>query len=68
MCCKCVDLTGESIDDELYMNGRYSFDSLLDDMVTVLVLDTSKNMVGELRDQRGLLICQDMFESLRGLV
>ncbi len=52
------------MDDELYMFGGYPLDGLLDDMVTILVFDTWEDMFFKLLDQLGLLIGQNVLESL----
>ena len=66
MSCKCCDLAGERIDDELDMLSRYSFDGFLDDVIAILVFDASENTVLKLLDKAGLLIGENMFESLQG--
>lgn len=52
------------MDDELYMLGGYPLNGLLDDMVTILVFDTWEDMFFKLLDQLGLLIGQNVLESL----
>ncbi len=59
-----MDLSSERMDDELYMFGGYPLDGLLDDMVTILVFDTWEDMFFKLLDQLGLLIGQNVLESL----
>jgi len=59
-----LDLSSERMDDELYMFGGYPLDGLLDDMVTILVFDTWEDMFFKLLDQLGLLIGQNVLESL----
>lgn len=57
-------MSSERMDDELYMLGGYPLDGLLNDMVTILVFDTWEDMFFKLLDQLGLLIGQNVLESL----
>lgn len=64
MSCQDVNLAPESFNDELDMLGRDSLDSLLNNMVAVLILDTLENISLKLFDEFCLLIRKDMFQSL----
>lgn len=66
MCCQTMYLSGERVNNELDMFCRDSLDSLLNNMITVLVLDTFEHMVFELFDQKSLLIGKDVLQSLSG--
>ena len=59
-----LDLAVESLDDELNVLGRNSLDGLLDHVIAILVLDTLQHVIVELFDERGLLINQNVLESL----
>lgn len=63
-----VYLVGKGVDDERNVLSRDPLDSLLNHMITVLVLDAFQNLVLELLDQAGLLIDQDVLEGLTNLV
>lgn len=65
MGCKGLNLTLECRDDELNVLRGNPLDGLLDHVVAILVLHTLENMTIKLFDQRGLLIGQDVFKSLR---
>ena len=65
--CVFTNFTLKCIDDELNVLRRHSFDRLLHHVVAVLVSDTSHNIMLKLLDQGGLLIGQNMFESLLGV-
>lgn len=64
MCSETVDLALESIDDELDVLRRDSFDSFLDNMVAILVSHTLKNMMFKFFNHGCLLVSQDMFQCL----
>jgi hypothetical protein len=59
-----VNLSSESIDDELNVFGWNTLDGFLNDVVTVLILDAFEDIGAEFLDEFGLLISKDMFESL----
>ncbi len=59
-----VDLTFESFDDELNVLSWHTFDSFLHNVIAVLVLDTLQNINLQLLDQFGLLISEDVLQSL----
>lgn len=59
-----MHLSGKSIDDELYVLCRDSLDSLLNNMVAILILDAFQHMVFQLFYEQRLLVCKDMFQSL----
>jgi len=59
-----VDLASEGLDDELNMFSRNSFDGFLDDVVSVLILDTLEDVRLEFLNKFSLLIREDMFKSL----
>lgn len=61
---KFVNLPLEGVDDELHMLGWNPFDSLLDDMVAVLVTHTAQHGWLQLLDHRCLLVGKDVFQSL----
>lgn len=61
---QCVNLVAKGRKDELNVFGVTSFDSLLDDMISVLVFDASNDVVFELVDQTGLLVVEDVIECL----
>ena len=63
-----LNMTGEGVDDELDMFSGYSFESFLDHMVPVLILDAFENVVLKFPNQLRLLVGQDVFQSLRTLV
>lgn len=66
MCCQTMYLSGESVNDELDMFCRHSLDSLLNNMIAVLVLDTFEHMIFQLFDQESLLIGKDVLQGLSG--
>lgn len=53
------------MDDELYMLGGDPLDGFLNDMITILVLDTMEDMFFKLFDQLRLLIGQNVLERLQ---
>jgi hypothetical protein len=59
-----VHLTSEGIDDELDVFCWDTLNGFLDDVVTILVLYAFENVGTKFLDKFGLLISQDMFESL----
>jgi hypothetical protein len=63
-----MHLTSESFDDELNMLSRYTLNGLLYDVIAVLIFDTFENIDLEFRSEFGLLIRENMFESLYMLV
>ena len=64
MRCQALHRSCEGIDDELYVLGWHPFNSLLNHMISVLVLYAFEHVVFELFDQLRLLVGQDMFERL----
>jgi hypothetical protein len=56
MSSKDVDLAPEGIDDELYVFSRYTLDSLLNNMVSILILDTLENISLQLFNELSLLV------------
>src|SRR5436305_9898825 len=64
MCGKPVDLICESVYDELDMLRRYTLDGLLNDVIAILVFDTFEYVSFELFDHTGLLVGQNVLESL----
>src|SRR2546421_8147749 len=64
MCGKSVDLICKSVYDELDMLCRHAFDGLLNDMIAILVFDTFEHVGFELFDHAGLLVGQNVLESL----
>lgn len=59
-----VDLVGESAKDEVNILGFATFDSFLNDMVAILVLDASYDVVFEFSNKCSLLIIEDVIEGL----
>jgi len=68
MCSKNVHLTSKSFDDELDMLCGYSLDGLLHDVIAILIFDTFEDIGLEFCNELGLLIGEDMLESLCFLV
>lgn len=64
MRCQNEYLSGKSANDELDMFCRDSLDSLLNDMIAVLVLDTFEHMIFQLFYQESLLVGKDMLQRL----
>jgi hypothetical protein len=62
---KALHLTLESLDNELDMFGRNALDSLLNDVVSILITDTCKDMIVQLLHQSSLLVRQDMLKCLK---
>lgn len=60
-----MNVACKGVDDELDMFSGYPFESFLDHMVSVLILDAFENVVLKFSNQLGLLTSQDMFQSLR---
>ena len=63
-----LHVTSEGVNDELDMFGGYSLESFLDHVVPVLILDAFEHVVLKFPDQLRLLVGQDVFQGLRGLV
>ena len=63
-----LNVTGERIDDKLDVFRRDSLESLLDHMISILILDAFENVVLKFSNQLGLLISQNVFQSLPRLV
>lgn len=61
-------MTSEGVNDELNMFSGYSLESFLDHMIPVLILDAFEDVVLKFPNQLSLLVGQDVFQSLRGLV
>ena len=59
-----LNVTGERVDDKLDVFRRDSLKSLLDHMISILILDTFQNVVLKFSNQLGLLISQNVFQSL----
>lgn len=68
MCSKNVHLTSKSFDDKLDVLRGYSLDGFLHDVIAVLIFDTFKDISLEFCNEFGLLIGEDMLESLCILV
>lgn len=64
---KDVDLAPEGIDHELNVLSWHTLDSLLHNVISILVLDTLKNIGLELFNELSLLIRQNVFKSLEKL-
>lgn len=67
MRCKSVDLTIERVDDKLNIFRWNSFNSLLNDVVAILVFYAFQNMPVKFLYQSSLLICEDMFKCLEAI-
>jgi hypothetical protein len=59
-----LNLTSESLENKRNVVSVATLDGLLDDMVSVLVLDTSQDVLFQFANQRCLLIIENMLESL----
>jgi hypothetical protein len=59
-----LNLTSESLENERYVVGVATLDGLLNDMISVLVLDASQNVLFQFANQWCLLIVEYMLESL----
>jgi hypothetical protein len=59
-----LDLARKGVDDELYVLGGYPFNSFLDHVIAILILDAFQHVVLKLFDQLRLLVCKDVFKSL----
>lgn len=59
-----VHLAPESFDDELDVLRWYSFDGFLHDVISVLIFDTLEDIGLEFCDEFGLLVGEDIFQSL----
>ncbi len=68
MCSKHMHLAFERFDDELDVLRWYSLDGLLHHVVAILILDTFEDVGLEFGHERGLLVRQDVLESLETLV
>lgn len=64
MRCQTMYLSGESVNNELDMFCRDSLDSLLNNMIAVLVLDTFEHIIFQLFYQESLLVGKDMLQRL----
>ena len=63
-----LNVTGERVDDKLYVFRRNSLESLLDHMISILILDTFEDVVLKFSNELRLLIGQNVFQSLPRLV
>lgn len=63
--CQRMHLVGEGIYDEVNVFGRNALDGFLNDMIPVLILDTLEDVALQLFNQLGLLVDEDVLESLR---
>jgi len=61
---KSTNLSVNGVEDELHASGIETLDGLLDDMVAVLVLDTSQDMRFQFLNKLGLLIAENVLQSL----
>lgn len=68
MCGQTVNLSRESIYDELNMFCWYPFDCFLYHVISILVFDALEHIVLEFFHKRCLLIGQNVLESLDELV
>ena len=59
-----MDLVGEGVDNERYVLCGNPLDSLLDHMVSILILDALEHLVLEFLDQCSLLVHKNMLKSL----
>ena len=68
MCGENVDLASESLDDELNVFSWDAFDGFLHDMIAILVLYTFQNINLQLLNQFGLLVGENMLQSLTKII
>ena len=68
MCTKNAHLSSKSFDDELDVLHRYSLDGFLHNVIAVLIFDTFEDIGLKFCNKLGLLIGEDMLESLSILV
>lgn len=59
-----LNLASESLEDKRYVVGVTTLDGLLNDMISVLILDASQDIFFQFSNKRGLLIVKYMLESL----
>jgi hypothetical protein len=64
---KNVDLASEGFDDKLDVFSRDTLDSFLDNVVAILIFHALEDIGLELFNKFGLLIGENMFESLETL-
>lgn len=62
---QALHLSGERIDDELYVLSRHPLDRFLYHVIAVLVFHASQNVLLELLHQGRLLISEDVLQCLR---
>lgn len=66
VCSEAVNLAPEGVDDELDILRGHTLDSLLNDMVAILVSHALEDVVLQLLDHGGLLVGEDVLEGLKG--
>lgn len=59
-----TNLSVNGVEDELHASGVETLDGLLDNMVAVLVLNTSQDMRFQFLNKLGLLVTENVFQSL----
>lgn len=59
-----MNLVGECIEDKVNVLGFAALNGLLDNMVSVLVFDATRDIVLEFPDQSSLLVVEDVVECL----
>ena len=63
-----LNLTSKCLEHKRYVVSMASLDGLLDNVVSVLILDASQDILFQFAHKRRLLIVEYMLESLTGLV
>ena len=56
MSSQALDLSSKGVDDELDVLGGYTFDSFLNDMISILIFDALEDLVLQFLRQRRLLV------------
>ena len=64
MSSQALNLSSKGIDDELDVLCRYALDSLLNDVIAVLIFDALEDLILQFLHQGGLLVGQNMFNCL----
>ena len=64
MSSQALNLSSKGIDDELDVLCRYALDSLLNDVIAVLIFDALEDLMFQFLHEGRLLIGQDMFNCL----
>lgn len=64
MSSQTLNLSSKGVDDELDVLCRYTLDSFLNDVITVLIFDALENLMLQFLHQGRLLVGQNMFNGL----